>query len=113
MTSPARFDLVVHEENDFILDCQLLDADGDEVDITGYSFELEFLASDVSTGAVAAVSGSIVTAAEGLFRFVVPSASTADWSTRRGVFEVRAVDTLGYIRTIGEGQFTYNYWGVA
>lgn len=113
MPSSGRIDLVIHEKNDVILNGQLLDADGTEVDITGYSFEIEFLTADTTTGAIATVAGTIVTAAEGLFQFLIPSATTANWSVRRGVFEIRATDSSGYIRTIGEGQFVYNYWGVA
>lgn len=109
----GRIDLVIHEKNDVVLDCVFKDADGAVVDITGYAFEVEFLTNDTASGSIATVAGTVVSGPAGTFQFVIPSATTNNWSTRRGVYEIRATDTLGYIRTIGEGQFTYNYWGVA
>jgi hypothetical protein len=109
----ARLDLTIHDKNDEVLEYELVDASGTAVDITGYSFEIEFCQADTSTGAIAQVTGSIISAAAGTFRFVVPSATTGAFTVRRGVYEIRCTDTSGYIRTIVDGQFIFNYWGVA
>lgn len=113
MSNAARLDLTIHDKNDEVLTYELLDASGAAVDITGYSFEIEFCQADTSTGAIATVAGSIVTAASGTFRFIIPSATTGTFTVKRGVYEVRCIDTSGYIRTIVDGQFIFNYWGVA
>lgn len=113
MSNASRLDLTIHDKNDEVLNYQLLDSAGDEVDITGYSFEIEFCQNDTSTSAIATVVGSIVSAADGTFRFVVPTATTGAFTARRGVYEIRCTDTSGYIRTLSDGQFIFNYWGVA
>lgn len=113
MSNAARLDLTIHDKNDEVLNFDLIDASGAAVDITGYSFEIEFCQADTSTSAIATVAGSIVSASAGQFRFVIPTAKTGGFTVKRGVYEVRCVDTSGYIRTIADGQFIFNYWGVA
>jgi hypothetical protein len=87
-----------------------LDGDGQAVDITGYTFKLSIKESKSSTSTIIGpITGTIISAPQGKFSFLVTSSQTNTLLERSYVYDIQVTDNNNVITTRRKGLLTISH----
>jgi len=104
---PAKYDITMQAGEDYSLQLQLKDGNGNGMNLTGYSFKAQFRQDAAPTGAVFATYSAIFTnMTGGGLNLRLSKAQTAANSGKVGQWDLRQTDPSAHVTYILRGKVT-------